>query len=67
MLVKSGHKGRLGLGHQAGIGVELLELPQKVGVLDGDPSLAGLEIAQVEVHLLDLLRQIIQSSSEGSL
>merc|ERR1719309_1730139 len=67
LLVKSRNKSRLGLGHQAGIGIELLQLAEKVGVLSGDPPLAGLEVTQVEVPLLDLLSQLIQSSSQGPL
>ena len=64
LLVKSGHKGRLGLGHQAGVGVELLQLAEKVGVLNGDSSLAGLKVAQVEVHLLNLLGKFVQGRGQ---
>merc|ERR1719285_615895 len=67
LFIKGRHQGRLGLGHQAGVGVELLQLAEKVGILNGDPSLAGLKVAQVEVHLLNLLGQLIQGSGKGPL
>ena len=51
LLVEGAHQGGLGLGHQARVGGQLLQLAEQVRVLGGDPSLALLEVAEVEVHL----------------
>ena len=67
LLVKRSNEGRLGLHHQAGVGGELLQLAEQVGVLGGVAPLGGLEVAQVETHLLDLFGQVVQSAGQGTL
>merc|ERR1719370_976353 len=67
LLVEGAHQGGLGLRHQARVGGQLLQLAEQVRVLGGDSSLALLEVAEVEVHLLDLLAQVGQGGRQGPL
>ena len=65
--IQGGYKSRLSLSHQAGIGGELLELAEQIGIFCRDSPLALLKVSQVQVHLFDLFGQVSQRRCQGPL
>ena len=65
--IQGGHKSRLSFSHQACIGSQLLELAEQISVFGRDSPLALLKVAEVEVHLFDLLGQVSQSCCQSPL
>merc|ERR1712024_83741 len=59
-LLQGRGKASPGLGQESSIVLELLQLPQNISVLHGQPALGSLQISEVEVGLLNLLVEVIE-------
>ena len=60
-LVQSVGQAGPGLHQEAGVVLQLLQLPQSVRILSSHPALTGLQVTEVQVGLLDLLVEVVES------
>merc|ERR1719474_640607 len=67
LFIQGGSQGRLRLHHQAGVGIELLDLTEEICVLASHSPFGRLKVAKVQVGLFDPLGQVVQGCDEGAM
>merc|ERR1719381_322256 len=67
LLVQGRCQGRLGLHHQAGVGIELLDLAEEIRVLARHSPFGCFKVTEVQVCLFDPLGQLVQGLDEGAM